>query len=61
MSEARGPNEERLLEQVGDTGADTPQEGGGGGGTELEESYVAPQHDESESYVPPPEGGESED
>ena len=61
MSEPRGPNEERLLDRIGDTAADTPQEGGGGGGTDLEESYVAPQHEESDSYVPPSEGDESED
>jgi hypothetical protein len=61
MAETRGPNEERLLERIGDTGADSPQEGGGGGGTELDESYVAPEREESDSYVPPSEGAESED
>ena len=55
MSELRGPNEDRLLDELGETGADTPQEGGGGGGTDLEESYVSPQHEESESYMPPDE------
>jgi hypothetical protein len=49
MSETRGPNEERLLERLGEMGSDPPQEEGGGGGTELEESYVAPEHDESDS------------
>jgi hypothetical protein len=48
MSELRGPEEERLLERLGDTGADSPRPGEGAGGTELEESYVAPEHEESD-------------
>ena len=52
MSDIRGPDEERLLDRLGDTGTDQPQQGEGAGGADLEESYVSPTHEESESSAP---------
>jgi len=48
MSEQRTPDEERALDRIGEREGDPPTRGEGGGGSDLEESYAAPEDAESE-------------
>ena len=48
MSEQRTPDEERALDRLGEREGDPPTSGEGGGGSDLEESYAAPEDAESE-------------